>query len=52
MRQVYPGRWGVETPLHMLAGSYTLEVEREGVMLEQRQLVVGDEAQRIELAFD
>lgn len=52
VRQVYPGRWGVETPLHLLPGSYTLEIERDGVMLEQRQLVVGDEAQRIELDLE
>ena len=52
VRKVYPGRWGAETPLHLLPGSYTLEIEREGVLLEQRRLEVGEAPQRLELTFD
>lgn len=52
VRSVSPGRWETETPLHLPPGDYTLEVERDGVLLERRALVVGDEPRRLVLALE
>jgi hypothetical protein len=52
VRQVSPGRWGSETPLHLPPGSYTLRLERGGSVLEDRPLPVGSDPQRIHLVFD
>ena len=52
VRSAWPGRWGTETLLHLPPGSFTLEIERDGVVLEWRPLVVGEEPQRLVLNFD
>lgn len=52
VRTVWPGRWRDETPLHLPPGRYTLEIERDGVLLDRRPLAVGDEPRRIELDLE
>ena len=49
---VWPGRYGPETALPLPRGSYTLEIERAGVVRERRPLTVGEGPQRIVLRFD
>jgi len=45
------GRYGDESVLNLAPGPYVLVVEREGKELERRELVVGAEPLRIELAL-
>jgi len=49
-RSAWLGRFGDETPLHLVPGRYVVVVERDGVELERRTLVVGTEPQRLELS--